>query len=356
MADGWRLFEGVAQVVTALADEAPLAVLIDDLQWCDADSCTLLHTLIRKLDGTRVLWCLTYSPGSVERDAPASRLVRALRAFPATEAIALRPLTETEVRELLHGLGQLAQSDSGRRLAARVHEVTTGVPFYVIELLKTLFAQGWLAVDPDNGQWIVQGKDESAMLAFTSAPGVHEAIAERIECLPEELSAVLITIVLSTQGCRADVLSHVHGFSRLRAAVAGDALVERHLAVEEDGIYRCAHPVIARVVSDTLGTTRRREVHRGLALALEVVAATAGAVADPVEVARHAELGGERAIAYRYAMLAAAAAEERFAYDEALRWLDFAAGTASGTVDANAVNQTTARVMASAAVQETGMA
>jgi DNA-binding SARP family transcriptional activator len=356
VADGWRLFEGVAQVVIALADEAPLAVLIDDLQWCDADSCTLLHALIRKLDGARVLWCLTYSPGSVERDAPASRLVRALRAFPVTEALALRPLAEAEVGELLHGLGQLGQSDSGRRLAARIHEVTTGVPFYVIELLKTLFAQGWLSVDPDSGQWIVQEAGESDMLAFTSAPGVHEAIAERIDCLPEELSAVLITIVLSTRGCRADVLSHVHGFSRLRAAVAGDALVERHLAVEEDGIYRCAHPVIARVVSDALGTTRRREVHRGLALALEIVATTAGAVADPVEVARHAEQGGERAMAYRYAMLAAAAAEERFAYDEALRWLDFAAGTASGTVDANAVNQTTARVLASAAVQETGIA
>ena len=66
-------------------------------------------------------------------------------------------------------------------------------------------------------------------------------------------SAVLISIAVSGRGCRADVLSHLHGISRLRAAMIGDALVERHLAVEEDGVYRCAHPLIARVVSDALG-------------------------------------------------------------------------------------------------------
>ena len=346
-ADGWRLFEGVAQLIGALAEEAPVAILINDLQWCDADSCTLLHALIRKLGAAPVLWCLTFSPGSAERDAPASRLVRALRAFSQTDALALRPLGEDAVWHLLHGLGQVRESEITRRLAARIHEVTTGYPFYVIELLKTLFAQGVLAVDPETGEWIVRAEDGADMLAFTSAPSVHEAISERIECLPDELASVLISIVLATRGCRADVLSHVHGISRLRAAIAGDALVERHLAVEEDGVYRCAHPVIARVVSDAIGTSRRREVHRGLALALEVVAAAGGSVMDPAAIARHAEQGGERAMAYRYAMQAAAVSEERFAYDEALTWLDFAAGSASGAADADAVNQTTARLLAS---------
>jgi hypothetical protein len=48
-ADGWRLFEGVAQVLLALAEESPVAIVIDDLQWCDADSCGLLHFLVRRL-------------------------------------------------------------------------------------------------------------------------------------------------------------------------------------------------------------------------------------------------------------------------------------------------------------------
>ncbi|MDF2776183.1 MAG: hypothetical protein K0S86_5684, partial [Geminicoccaceae bacterium] len=105
--DRGRLVEGVSQVVAALGEEAPVAFLIDDLHWCDADSCAVLHAVIRTLENTPVLWCLTFSPGSTERDAPASRLVRALRAFPRTTSIALQPLSENEVWELMHGLGRI---------------------------------------------------------------------------------------------------------------------------------------------------------------------------------------------------------------------------------------------------------
>jgi len=352
-ADSWRLFEGIAQLLGALAEEAPVAVLIDDLQWCDSDGCALLHSLIRRLDGAPVFWCLTFSPGAVERDTSAARLVRALRTFPHALSLTLRPLSEEEVWQLLRGLGRVTTPTGARRLAAHIHEVTTGFPFYIVELLKTLFAQGWLTVDGESGEWIVRAHDAGETAMLTLAPTVHEAIAERIECLPDEFSAVLKSIAVSTRGCRADVLSHVHGISRLRAAAAGDALVERHLAVEEDGVYRCAHPVIARVVSDALGTSRRREVHRGLALALEASIPPGDVTADPGEIARHAEQGGERAMAYRYATIAAEACEARFAYDEALTWLDLAAAAASGAADTDAVSRTTARLLEIAGWRET---
>jgi DNA-binding SARP family transcriptional activator len=343
--DGWRLYEGIAQLLAALADESPIVVFLDDLHWCDADSCTLLHSLIRRLEAAPVLWCLTFSPGSVERDAPAARLVRALRTFRHTHALGLRPLSEDEVWQLLRALGRVTSPNGARRLAARIHEVTTGFPFYVIELLKTLFAQGWLTVNPETGEWIGSAQDAAETMALTLAPSVHEAIAERIECLPEHLGEVLITLAVSSRGCRADVLSHVHGISRLRAAAIGDAMVERHLVVEEDGVYRCAHPVIARVVSDALGTSRRRELHRSLAFSLELVIPAGADAPDPGEIARHAEQGGERAMAYRYAMMAAAACEARFAYDDALTWLDLAATVATSDGEADAVNRTTARLL-----------
>jgi predicted ATPase len=350
-ADSWRLFEGIAQLLAAVADEAPIAVLIDDVQWCDADSCALLHSLIRRLEACPVFWCLTFSPAAVERDTPAARLVRALRTFPRAVPLALRPLTEDEVWQLVRALGRVSAPTGARRLAARIHEVTAGFPFYVVELLKTLFAQGWLTVDPETGEWIVQAHGDTPTLVL--APSVHDAIAERIECLPDELRAVLISLAVSSRGCRTDVLSHMHGISRLRAAAYGDALAERQLAVEEDGVYGCAHPVIARVVRDSVGTARRREVHRSLALAIEAAVPAGGEPADPGEIARHAEQGGERAMAYRYATMAAAACEARFAYAEALSWLDLAAAVAGGVGETDAVNRTTARLLEHAGWRET---
>jgi len=343
-ADSWRLFEGIAQMLLAISEETPVTVLIDDVQWSDGDSCALLHFLVRKLERAAILWFVTFAPGAVERDTAAARWVRALRGSPACEVIALRPLSEDEVWQLVRGLGRVSTPAGAQRLASRIHEVTAGYPFYVVELLKTLFAQGWLTVDPPSGEWIVRPSDSGHEPALT-LPSVHEAITERIECLSDELKGVLITIAVSTRGCRTDVLSHVHGVSRLRAAAIGDALVERHLVVEDNGAYRCAHPVIGRVMVDELGMSRKREVHRGLALAMELVGSDRAEYVDPGEIARHAEQAGERAMAYRFAMRAVESCARRFAFDDALGWLDFASGVASTAGETDAVNRATAQLL-----------
>ena len=351
-ADGWRLFEAVAQVLLALSEQRPLAVMIDDLQWCDADSCALLHFLTRRLAGARVLWCATVTLGEVERDAPAARLSRALRAARGASHVTLTPLSADDVWQLVRELGRVDAPTGGQRLAARIHEVTAGNPFYVIELLKTLFAQNVLSVDPETKAWIVS-PTAVGNGGFTYSPTVHEAIADRIECLPDELHAVLISLASAGRGCRADALSHLHGISRLHAAMLGDALVERHLAVEEDGVYRCAHPTIATVVRARLTTSRRREVHRALALTLELLLPTsARSEFEVAEIARHADQAGDQTLAYRYALLAADEAVKRCAFDEALSWLDLASGSARSPDDAGIVDRRTALVLEQAGWRE----
>jgi len=353
-AGGWRLFEAVAQVLLAIAEDSPVAVLIDDLQWCDADSCSLLHYLVRRLGEARILWCATFTMGEIERDAPAARLARALRAARGGTSIVLSPLSEEGVWHLIRELARVDAPGGARRLAARIHEATAGNPFYVIELLKTLFAQELLAVDPMTDGWIVRPAAITETTPAVLAPTVHDAIAERIECLPDHLHALLVSIAVAGRGCRPDTLSHVHGISRLHAAMLGDALVDRHLAIEEGGAYRCAHPIIAAVVRQRVSASRRREVHRALACALELLLPKGrgpdGSVAG--EIARHAEQGGERTLAYRYALLASESCGQRCAYDEALSWLDLASGAADTAEESEVVDRTTAWILEQAGWRE----
>lgn len=349
-AEAWRLFEAVAQLLLAVAAEHPVAVAVDDLHWCDGDSCSLLHFLTRRLEDAPVLWCATLTLGELPREAPAARLCRALRVKPRATLLALAPLGEQEIWQMIRDMGHVAAPTGGRRLAARLHQATGGNPFYVIELLKTLFAQGWLTADSASGEWRVGPSPAGTDIAMSLS--VHDAIAERIESLPPDLHEILLTIAVAGTGCRASVLSHVHGISRLRAAALADDLAERRLVLDEDGIYRCAHPVIARVVRDGLTTSRRRELHRAVAVTLEHLAAEGGAAAPPGEVARHAELGGERALAYRQALKAAEAACQRYAYEEALAWLDLAAATAGPGAESDAVNRLTAEVLGVAGWRE----
>jgi predicted ATPase len=223
--------------------------------------------------------------------------------------------------------------------------VTAGNPFYVIELLKTFFAQDILTVDPETKAWIVS-PTAAENGGYSYAPTVHDAIADRIECLPDELHAVLISIASAGRGCRAELLSHLHGISRLHAAMLGDALVERHLVVEEDGAYACAHPTIGAVVRARLTTSRRREVHRALAHSLELLHPPGPRASfEAGEIARHADQAGDRSMAHRYALQAAEASVARCAYDEALSWLDLAAGSATTDDESEVVDRTTARVL-----------
>ena len=329
-ADGSLLHEGAAQLLRAVAEERRVLIVIDDLQWCDADSCNLVHYLVHRLQDAPILWCMTVTLGVVERDTPAARLARALRSAAAAARITLAPLSQEEVRQLIRALGHLTHADGARRLSKRVHEVTGGNALYVVELLKTLFVRGWLTVDSDTQAWRSSDSDSDSddLLASELFPDVRTAITERVAALPSEQHALLLTIAATGSGCHTSLLSYVHGISRLRAAQVCDSLVERHLVREVESHYVCSHTVIASVVLETMGASRQREVHRMIAFALTDAAESVGRIVDPGAIARHAEAGGEHAMAHRYSLVASAQCVEQSAWDDALSWLDLATSCA----------------------------
>jgi DNA-binding SARP family transcriptional activator len=348
-ADAWRLYEGVAQVVASLATERPLVISVDDLQWCDEDSCNLIQFLARRLDRAAILWLGTITLGELERNAPAARLCRTLRAKAVAESISLSGLGEEEVWRLVRELGHVSTPTGARRFARRIYRITGGNPFYIFELIKTMFAQGLLAADETSGEWTASPAALEEGKEFPLSRTVHDVIAERVDRLPEELGEVLITVaVAGGQGCRPEVLSHMHGISRLHAAAVCDALAERRLLVEGGGAYRCLHPVIAHVVRDGLTPTRRLEVHRALAASLEAATPSHDMHRVAGEMARHAEQGGDRELAYRSALLASEAALQHFAFAEALSWLDLASTVATDRAESDEVDRRTATLMETA--------
>jgi len=57
----------------------PVAIVVDEPPWCDEDTCNLVASH-RRLERSPVPLARLLALGEVERDAPASRLCRALRA------------------------------------------------------------------------------------------------------------------------------------------------------------------------------------------------------------------------------------------------------------------------------------
>lgn len=324
-ADRQQLFEGVAQVLLAVAAEGPMLLLVDDLHWCDAESCALLRFLVERLAAAPFLLVGTVTAGELARESPAARLRSSLAGHGRARRLALEPFTFTEVWELVRQLGNIRAPAGGERFARRLHEITGGNPFHVIELLKTLFSQGVIGVTPVSREWVVESRPEGDAAPLELPRSVREAIGHRVDRLPYELRDVLVTVAMARRPVTLDTLTQVHGMSRLRAAALGDALIERHLLRAEGGAYAVAHPTLGAVVRAGLSPVRTVELHRALALAL-AAAVRDGAQPDAAaEVAWHAARAGEVELARQHALLAASAARERLALDDARDWMAVAA-------------------------------
>ncbi|HEU4830233.1 MAG TPA: hypothetical protein VFT04_13645, partial [Gemmatimonadales bacterium] len=267
----------------------------------------------------------TVTAGEMSRDLPARQLVGDLSSRMRCHSVDVTPLTEDEVWRLVRQMGNIRTPTGARRFARRLYEVSDGNPFQVIEITKMLFAEGLLAVTPVSREWVIPAEADAQSFGRVEIPrSVRDALSARIARLPYELRDLLASIAAAGRPVRTEVLSRVHGFSRLRVAALADALVERHLVDEAEGSYGMAHPLIGEFVRSDLTTARRGELHRALSLALEETSRPERLKELAGEIAWHAERGGDDERAFRFALMAAENARERLGFEEALAWLNLA--------------------------------
>jgi DNA-binding SARP family transcriptional activator len=125
----------LAELVAAVADEQPLALLVDDVHWADAASAQALGALVNRLAAVAVLVVTAARPvGAV---APAG---------PDTVTIRLSSLTPGQVLELLGTLGAWHDGPWPRELADALARTSGGSPLLVLETIQLALDHGDLEV------------------------------------------------------------------------------------------------------------------------------------------------------------------------------------------------------------------
>src|SRR5260221_3709468 len=151
-----RLFEAVARLLDALAERAPLVLLLDDLQWVDEASLDLVRYLARDWirHDNRVLLLGTLRCEGLE---PKSQLADLGRDLPLSQ-VPLQPLSQAQTLQLIEALaGQEHTPACSSRavpaqeperplvaLAGFLFEPTGGHPLYLLEALRSLGYRVWL--------------------------------------------------------------------------------------------------------------------------------------------------------------------------------------------------------------------
>lgn len=176
-ADADAVPRAVADLLSALAGEAPLLVVVDDLHDATTDTIHALGETLSRLVGP-VLVLLLGRPELV-------RTAGALTQVADAEVHALPPLRGADAARLLTsylGGGRLPQADADRLLAT-----AQGNPFYLAELVTLLMERGALTAGSGNGWRLAPGSLGSRLLSRDLAA----VLAARIDALPPDARSVL---------------------------------------------------------------------------------------------------------------------------------------------------------------------
>ncbi|TVP78070.1 MAG: hypothetical protein EA352_02640, partial [Gemmatimonadales bacterium] len=142
------LADALADLLTAVSEDSPLLVLVDDLHWADTESRAILTRVALRIREATVLLLFTSRPGT-ERSR-ARKTIRLLRESRAVASVELEPWTPSEVGDALDGVVRLEPGEDGDAIRQRIHHTTRGNPLFVAELLNVFRAEGILEAAPPD--------------------------------------------------------------------------------------------------------------------------------------------------------------------------------------------------------------
>jgi tetratricopeptide (TPR) repeat protein len=146
-----RYFATVRNWVESSSRKGPLVLALSDLHWADDSSVALLKHCLSICDSESLLWLLSFRP---ERDSPIWELSLSLEIdYPhRLTRVDLPPLSKPQSLELI------SQLIGAETLPAETRDLiihnSNGNPYYIIELIRSLIAQGILVRNPEDGAWI----------------------------------------------------------------------------------------------------------------------------------------------------------------------------------------------------------
>ena len=323
-----NLFDEVTDVLRLLADEQPLLVLLDDMQWADSASAELLFRLTRRITTARILIVCAYRGSEVTgTERPAVAVIRKAHLETRRDIdhahIDLDRSTPEVDRALCSALLELDAPGLDEAVHAEFYRRTRGHPLFVQELVRDLTARGDLVPQPD-GSWAAR-----ADVDWHRAPArVAAVIEQRLERLPAAATTLLSAAAVEGEHFHAEVAASVSGTDeRVALTLLADQLDRIHGVVREAGAvqagtttltrYSFAHEMFRRFVYDRLSPGQRRDAHRLLAGVLERLHRDDLDALAP-QLAYHYSRAGDAARAVPYLIRAGDRARVTYAYADAV--------------------------------------
>ena len=300
-----RAFGALRELLSRLGQRYRLVIVIDDLQWADADSTSLLAFIFRLPNPPHLLLVGCYRTEEAEVN-PVLQELLSLRKKPeyklAGEELCLQPMSTEDIRCLAAQLLREApQSGADEVLIESVAAETLGHPLFACCYLNEVIA------------------DPAFATSITSGSSVHldDVIWNRVTRLPAETQRLLQLVAIagqplrehdlfSTAGTGCDNLAHLN---QLRANHLVRSAGERISSLVDTYHDRVRETVLARTTP-----AQRQAFHLQLAQTLE-----AAGDKDVESLARHFLAAGRHVQARDYYAMAAKRAAASLAFEQTVK-------------------------------------
>ena len=321
-----RMLREMAQALEALAADAPLVLLLEDLHWSDFSTAELISVIARRSETARLLIVGTYRPVEiVAHDHPLRTMKQELELHRYCEELRLKPLSEQDIAGYLAKRFSSNGSRQSDSLAAMIHERTEGNPLFMINVVDYLVDAGLLASSREARA------AESAEILRTDRIEVPRSVRQMIErnlerLKPEEQAVLEAATVAGAEFSAAAVAAALERpQNEIEACCARlsrheQFFVEKNAIAWPDGTVAAGfgfrHAMYQEVLYGLLPPGHRVQLHRLIATREE---AGYGERSSEIatELAHHYRLGNDKIKAIHYLRLAGQRAFTRGAAVEA---------------------------------------
>src|SRR5262245_16977808 len=241
-----RLFDAVSRAI--VAGDRPRLLVIDDLQWCDAETIELIGFVVRSGHTAPVLIVGTVRWEEIPQHHPLVGLVDALGHDQAVTTVSLDRLDEPTTATLAARLR--GEDTLDPELAARLWSETEGNPLFVIEALRA-------GISSDGSQAVLTPTMRAVRGARLSQLTDH---ARRLAVLAAVIGRPLSVglLVSATGTAEQELVDHV------------DELWSRRIIRDQGLTYDFSHDKLRAVALEMVSPARRRQLHRAVAEAIAV--------------------------------------------------------------------------------------
>ncbi len=253
--EAWTPQDAFGEVARVIAEEQPLLLIVDDVQWLDRDSLLALEAVNRDRSSLPMFTVLACDPATdrVEVDEFLARLGRGQ----SVVAIDLAPLTVDDVTELARWAFPNYSREEQQRVARRVWADSAGLPLLAVELYHAICLG--LDLAGSSGAWPQPLKTLDQTLPGDLPEAVVAAIRVGFRRLTPDAQLVLGAAPVLGDRISAEMIARATGLSTDRAESALDELEWQRWLASDRVAYSFIAGIVRRVIDqDMIPAGRRR--------------------------------------------------------------------------------------------------